>query len=418
MIDWDKWQEIYLTLKKHKLRTALTAFGVFWGIFMLVVLLGAGNGLKNGVVRMFGGQANTVYMWSGTPTQIPYAGMQKGRRLTLKDEDLIAITQGCPELDVLTGNNDVGRWDGAQYVVRGAKFGAFATKGIQPENARLKAYTMELGRFINAADMSDKRKVAIIGTRVQETLFDPGENPIGQSIEIRGIYFLVVGVFSGAKTGDNAQEDAETVLIPNSTLRYTFNQLGWIGHIELAPKPGFDAVALEAKVKRILMERNKIHPDDSGVVGSFNVQKEFDKFMALFSGITTFSWAVAIGTLIAGAIGVGNIMLIVVKERTKEIGVRKAIGATSASIVAMVIQEALVITLFAGYWGLVVGVFLLESIAAMLGGGNGGVFANPEISLSTAFLAMAILVVAALLAALLPASKAASVNPIVALQDE
>jgi len=418
MIDWDKWQEIYLTLKKHKLRTTLTAFGVFWGIFMLVVLLGAGNGLKNGVVGMFGGQANTVYMWSGAPTQIPYAGMQKGRKLALKDEDLVAIRQGCPELDVLTGNNDLGRWDGAQYVVRGTKFGAFPTKGIQPANQQLKAYSMQQGRFINAADIEDKRKVAVIGTRVQETLFDAGENPIGQSIEIRGIYFLVVGVFNGPKSGDNAQEDAETVLIPNSTLRYTFNQLGWIGHIELTPKPGFDAVALEEKVKKIIMERNKVHPDDVGVIGSFNVQKEFNKFMALFAGITAFSWAVAIGTLIAGAIGVGNIMLIVVKERTKEIGVRKAIGATNASIIAMVIQEALVITLFAGYWGLVVGVFLLESIGRLLGGGNGGVFANPEINLSTAFLAMAILVVAAILAALLPASKAASVNPIVALQDE
>ncbi|MEY4589209.1 MAG: hypothetical protein RL497_1285 [Pseudomonadota bacterium] len=418
MIDWDKWQEIYLTLKKHKLRTSLTAFGVFWGIFMLVVLLGAGNGLKNGVVGMFGGQSNTVYMWSGTPTQIPYAGMQKGRKLALKDEDLAAIRQGCPELDVLTGNNDLGHWQGAQYVVRGEKFGAFPTKGTQPANAKLKAYSTQLGRYINAMDIDEKRKVAVIGTRVQETLFNPDENPIGQSIEIRGIYFLVVGVFKGPKTGDNAQEAAETVLIPNSTLRYTFNQLGWIGHIELTPKPGFDAVALEEKVKKIIMERNRVHPDDMGVVGSFNVQKEFNKFMDLFAGITAFSWAVAIGTLFAGAIGVGNIMLIVVKERTKEIGVRKAIGATSASIVAMVIQEALVITLFAGYWGLAVAVFLLESITKLLGDGNGGMFSNPEINLSTAFIAMAILVVAALFAALLPASKAAGVNPIVALQDE
>jgi putative ABC transport system permease protein len=225
-------------------------------------------------------------------------------------------------------------------------------------------------------------------------------------------------VFSGPKTGENAQEDAETVLIPNSTLRYTFNQLGWIGHIELTPKPGVDAIPLEAKVKSILMERHKVHPDDKGVIGSFNVQKEFNKFMDLFFGIAAFSWVVAIGTLISGAIGVGNIMLIVVKERTKEIGVRKAIGATSSSIVAMVIQEALVITLIAGYWGLAFGVLVLELMGLLVANGNGGMFGKPEINLGTAITALAILVAAALLAALLPASKAASVNPIVALQDE
>ena len=418
MIDLDKWQEIYFSLKQHKLRTSLTAFGVFWGIFMLVTLLGAGNGLKNGVLLNFGGQTNTIYLWSGSPTQIPYQGLQRGRRINFTDEDVVLIRQQIPEVDILTGNNDLAAWDGAQYVVRGEKHGAFPTKGAHAVTARLKSYNMQAGRFLNEADEAEKRKVAVIGTRVQETLFAEGENPIGKSVEIRGIYFVVVGVFVGPTMGDNAQEEAEKVLVPNATLRYTFNQLGWIGHLTLTPKAGFSAIDLEKKVKDLLLERHHIHPDDVGTIGSFNLQKEYEKVMGLFSGIRIFSWVVAAGTIIAGVVGVGNIMLIVVKERTKEIGVRKALGATSKSIVLMIVQEAVVITAVAGYSGLVVGVLLLETVNRVLGQQGVGMFAKPEVDFSTALIAMLLLVVAGVLAAMLPAYKAAKVDPIVALQDE
>ena len=221
---------------------------------MLVTLLGAGNGLKNGVMRTFGGQTNTIYLWSGSPTQIPYQGLQRGRRINFNDDDVSLIRQQIPEVDILTGNNDLGAWDGAQYVVRGEKNGAFPTKGTHAVTVRLKNYSLQTGRFLNEADETEKRKVAVIGTRVRETLFAESEDPIGKNIEIRGIYFVVVGVFVGPTTGDNAQEEAETVLIPNATLRYTFNQLGWIGNLALTPKAGFSAIVLEKKVKDLMLE--------------------------------------------------------------------------------------------------------------------------------------------------------------------
>lgn len=207
--------------------------------------------------------------------------------------------------------------------------------------------------------------------------------------------------------------------MPNETLRHTFNQLGWVGSMVLIPKPGIHAAQVEADVKRYLHERRQVAPDDVGVFGSFNLQVEFDKVSGLFTGITAFSWVVAIGTIIAGAIGVGNIMLIVVRERTREIGLRKALGATPASIVVTIVQESVLITAVAGYAGLVVGVLVLEGVNAMLeAGGGGGAFVNPQVDFQTALLALGVLVISGVLAALLPAAKAASVNPIVALQDE
>lgn len=420
IIDTEKWQEIFKTLSQHKLRTALTAFGVFWGIFMLTVLLGAGKGLENGVNEGFPRVSNMVWIWTRGATQLPYEGMPVGRHIILKPEDVVAIEKNVPSVGFIRGQNSVGIWSGTPpYTVYKNKNGTFFVEGIHANMEQHNSLEIIEGRSINEIDDREKRKSVIIGTRVRTQLFGESENPIGADITINGISFKVVGVFKSLASGDEQQEE-EKIYIPNDTLRYAFNQVGWIGSFIVQPKPGLHARVVEEDVKKYLAEIKKVSPDDAGVFGSFNLQNEYDKIQGLFTGITVFSWVVAIGTIMAGAIGVGNIMLIVVKERTREIGLRKALGATPNSIVGMIVQESIFITAFAGYFGLVMGVLLLEGIASILAasGGKAGFFGKPEVDFATAFSALVVLIISGLLASLMPAAKAASVNPIVALQDE
>ena len=419
-IDVEKWQEIFNTLRRHKLRTALTAFGVFWGIFMLTVLLGAGKGLENGVIEGFPRITNTIYIWSQGTTQIPYQGMPIGRQIQLKPSDVGAIEKNVASVGFIKGQNSVGIWGGSPpYTVHKSKNGAFSIQGGFAGIENFNALRVVAGRPFNQLDETERRKVAMIGQRVRDQLFAKDENPLGADITVNGISFHIIGVFKSIQEGNQQQED-ERIYLPNDTLRYAFNQTGQIGSFAFVPKPGLHARVAENDVKAYLAQMNKVSPDDRGVFGSFNLQDEFDKVQGLFTGIKFFSWMVAIGTIFAGAVGVGNIMLIVVKERTREIGLRKAMGATPMSIVAMIMQESLFITAVAGYSGLVVGALLIGSIAQMMqaSGGKAGFFGPPEVEFQTAIIALVVLVASGLLASLMPAAKAAAVNPIVALQDE
>jgi putative ABC transport system permease protein len=420
MIDIEKWREILSTLGRHKLRTGLTAFGVFWGIFMLTVLLGAGKGLENGVDLGFPRVTNTVYIWQQGATQIPYQGMPIGREITLRPGDIDAIARNVSSVGFVTGQNSVGIWGGsAPYVVYKSKNGGFSIQGGFAGIEDYDSMRITTGRSINAFDESQRRKVALLGQRVRDQLFGKDENPVGADITINGINFQVIGSYVSLQNG-NQQQEEQRIYIPNSTLRYSFNQTDRVGSFVVVPKPGLHARQAEADVKAYLAKVNKVSPDDKGVFGSFNLQDEHDKVEGLFTGIKFFSWMVAIGTIFAGAVGVGNIMLIVVKERTREIGLRKALGATPASIVSMIVQESLFITVVAGYSGLVMGALLIQGIASMVeaGGGRAGFFGAPEVEFKTALVALTVLVISGLLASLMPAAKAAGVNPIVALQDE
>ena len=420
IIDTEKWQEIFKTLGQHKLRTSLTAFGVFWGIFMLTVLLGAGKGLENGVIEGFPRVTNSVYIWIQGTTQVPYQGLPIGRQIRLEAADVKAIQDNVPSVNFIRGQNSVGIWDGTPpYTKYKDKNGTFYVQGTHAGMTNINSMRIIEGRSINETDDNERRKVAIIGTRVKTQLFDEGVNPLGENITISGISFTVIGVFKSLADG-NQQQEEEKIYIPNDTLRYAFNQVGWVGSFVVIPQPGLHARIAEQDVKKYLAEIKKVSPDDVGVFGSFNLQNEFDKIQGLFTGIEVFSWMVAIGTIMAGAIGVGNIMLIVVKERTREIGLRKALGATPTSIVAMIVQESIFITAIAGYMGLVVGVFLLEGVSNVLeaSGGGSGMFRRPEVDFGTAISALVVLVISGFLASLMPAAKAAAVNPIVALQDE
>ena len=423
MIDIDKWQEILKSLSKQKLRTGLTAFGVFWGILMLVVLLGFGTGFGNKVIGEFGENTNVILMWSSNATQIPYMGLSKGRRVNLTQEDVDAIREKIPAIKMVDGKNSIGGWGTPTQVIYEEESGSYAVSGSHPGWLPYEFGSMSKlveGRYINPLDELHKRKVAVIGSRVREQLFKHEKSPLGKAISIQGVHFVVIGVYKNISGGEGGEDNNSGILVPNETARRAFNGMEKFEMIFFTPKPGFSATDMEEQVKKLLYERKKIHPDDKGVLGTWNHEKYFQQQQNLVMGILGFSWMVAIGTIIAGAIGVGNIMLVVIKERTREIGLRKSLGATPFNISVMIMHESLVITLLAGYSGLVVGVLLLEVIKVVLVGvGQGdGMFASPFIDIGTALLALTVLVITGVLAALLPAIKAASVNPIVALQDE
>lgn len=416
MLDRDTWQEILDSLSRHKLRTALTAFGVFWGIFMLVNLMGVGAGLKNGAEANMGSLKNAVYIWTGRPTSIPYKGLSKGRYVYLRDGDLEAMRARIPELDIIAPTNGIG----SQYVVHQEKGDSFDVSGIVPIELPAKGFELLEGRFLNDFDQKELRKTAVVGQRVREVLFAADENPIGKQIQVLGVPFTVVGVVKPSALNNWAQRDLSKIFLPHSTMRKTFNQSDRVYSLLVTPKEGEDAVELEDKIVALLQERHKVHPMDTGVVGRYNSQKDFQKVQGLFTGIRIFSWVVAIGTIIAGVVGVSNIMLITVKERTREIGIRKALGAPPSSIVATIINESLAITLVSGYAGLVAGVLSIELIDRIASNAKGGLgtFMNPQVSFSTALVAILVLLLAGSLASFLPARKAASVDPVVALQDE
>jgi len=412
MFDIDKWQEIFTTIRKNKLRTFITMLGVAWGIFMLVILLGAGKGFENGVTKQFDIAKNAVFIWSQR-TSIEYKGFKPGRYVRFTNDDVQAIRNEVPEIGVVAPRNEL---FGAFTVNRNTKSASFTVYGEYPDYTLVKPTIMTSGRFINDLDIRDKRKVCVIGARVREVLFQPDEEPIGEYIRIKGVSFKVVGIFKGKGKGDDAQEEAETIFLPSTTLQYTFNQINTVHYFALAPKEGIPASVIETKVKQVLAKRHYVHPDDLKAFGSANVEEEYQRVQGLFLIIGAFSWFVGLLTIVAGVVGVSNIMLIVVAERTKEIGVRKALGATPASIIGLILQETIFITALAGYIGLLAGVGLLELINSF--GVEGDFFSNPEVDLNAALTATITLVVSGALAGLIPARRAAKVNPVIALSAE
>lgn len=417
MFDSDGWQEIFATIKKNKLRTFLTCFGVFWGIFMLVVMLGSGNGLSNGIMNDFAGTAtNSFFCWTQR-TSKAYKGMKPGRSFNFNNEDTRALKQ-LPELAVVAPMNQLGNYDGTNNVVRGTKNGGFPVSGVYPELPQIEKVNMGKGRYINYNDINDRRKVAVIGKRVREILFSKEEEPIGEYIRINGVYFRVIGLTNPAASGGRGDEQNNAVHIPFTTFQQAFNYGNVVGWYAIMAEEGIAASVAEEKALALLRDRHKIAPDDNMAIGHWNMEKEFNKLSGLFAGISGLVWVVGIGTLLAGVIGVSNIMLIVVKERTREIGIRRAIGARPYIIIRQLITESVFLTLAAGYLGLVLSVALMEGVAAAIPKGEGGMFSNPTIDINAALIALTILVVAGALAGYFPARKALSIPPVDALRYE
>lgn len=418
MFDKDRWQEIYHVLAQNKLRTALTAFGVFWGMFMLVTLMGSGNGLRNGVMGSFGSFAtNSFFMWGGT-TSMPYEGFRKGRYVAFDNDDTEALKRGLKGVEVVAPKCQLGGHRASSFVTRKSFSGStFSVSGDIPEIIKISPRKIINGRWLNQKDVDEKRKVAVIGTRVRDVLFEAHEDPIGEFINIAGIYFMVVGVHDLEFTSDRSERELEAIHTPISTFQQAFNYGKRVGWYSIMGKPETNIAELEKDARNILKKTHDVHPDDNRAIGGWNAAEEFGKISGLFIAINILVWIVGIGTLLAGIIGVSNIMLVVVKERTKEIGIRKAIGATPFSIVSQILLEAVILTGIAGYFGLTAGVGVLELINGALTGSN-GMFKNPEIDFSAAVICLIIIIISGGLAGIIPAQKAAGVDPIVALRSE
>ena len=416
MFDRDNWQEIYATIKKNKLRTFLTSLGVGWGIFMLVIMLGAGNGLKNGVMNDFKGTAtNSFFMWTQKTTK-PYKGMKPGRYYNFNNGDVIALNQ-LKELSVVSPQNQLGGWRGGNSVMRGLKTGNYEVGGVYPNIAKVSAVKITSGRFLNENDIREKRKVCVIGSRVREELFKAFENPLSQYIRINGVYFKVIGTTVPMSNGGEARQESQRIVVPFTTFQNAFNYGDVVGWLAISSAPSIAASQAQEKVMAIIKERHKIAPEDMQAIGSWNMEEQFNKMNGLFIGINMLVWFVGIGTLIAGVIGISNIMLIIVKERTKEIGVKRALGATPFSVTSQIILESVFLTSLAGYFGLVIGIFLLEAVNKAIGA-EVPMFNNPTVDINVAIVSLSVLIVCGALAGLIPARRAVSVHPVEALRAE
>lgn len=416
MFDLDNWQEIIATIRKNKLRTFLTSLGVGWGIFMLVIMLGAGNGLKNGVMNDFKGTAtNSFFMWTQKTTKA-YKGMKPGRYYNFNNADVKALEQ-IRELAVVSPQNQLGGYRGGNNVIRGLKTGNFEVGGVYPNIAQIQQILITEGRFLNDNDIREKRKVCVIGARVKEVLFRADEDPVGDYIQINGVYFKVIGVTVPTGNGGDAQQQSQRIQLPFTTFQNAFNYGDIVGWFAISSRRNVPASVAEDKVIAMVKERHKIAPDDALAVGHWNMEKQFNKINGLFTGINILIWFVGIGTLLAGVIGISNIMLIVVKERTREIGVKRALGATPAVVTRQIILESVFLTLISGYFGLLIGIALLEGLNSLLGD-SVEMFKNPTVNLDVALVSLSILICAGALAGLIPARRAVSVNPVEALRAE
>lgn len=414
MFDSERWSEIWVTLTRNKLRSGLTMFGVFWGIFMLVIMLGMGRGLSNGVLGGFSGWAtNSCFMWTQS-TSVPYAGFKRGRRFNFDNSD-IATIKAIPGVDQVAPRLQLGGYRGANNVNYKDKNGGFSVNGDMPSILHFQSANITEGRFLNEKDISDERKVCVLGPDVVKTLFGM-EDPMGKYIRIQGVYFQVVGLHVPKASAMRDDGQASTIYIPFSTFQKAFNSMNIVHWFSISAKPGVKVSDIEERAKKEMAKRHKVSPDDPLAFGGFNMQEMYDKMNMLFIAIAALSWFVGTLTLIAGVIGISNIMLVIVKERTKEIGIRRSIGARPGNITVQIMLEALTLTFVAGYFGLVGGIGVLQLINSIQI--DSGFFTNPEVDLNVALTALVILIISGLIAGYIPAKRALSIKPVDALRAE
>lgn len=421
MFDFDNFREIFSTIKKNKLRTFLTGFSVAWGIFMLIILLGAGNGLRNGIMQNFENMGtNRVEVWPRSTT-IPYKGMQTNRPISFKDEDFEAISRDNPEIDLKTAS--ISRNDTLSYK---EEYNSYSLDGVHPDKAKIDNIKMLVGngRFINEIDIRQKRKVIVISPRIKEVLFK-NEDPLGKYVNAGKVAYQVIGIYKDEENSNNAP-----AYIPFSTAQALYNS-GYGLDVFTFTVNGIntqeESDAFEERFRQQMARRHHYDPTDKRAIGMWNTLEEYIMLNGMTNGITLFIWIIGIGTLTAGIVGVSNIMLITVRERTREFGIRKAIGATPFSILKLIIVESILITAVFGYIGMVLGVGITEAINIAMENMNIGkstsreemsIFLNPTVNLSIALASTGLLVIAGVLAGYFPARKAVKITAIEAMRTE
>jgi len=416
-MDRDSWLEILQVIIKNPFRTFLAAIGVAWGIMMLILMVGAGNGLENGVKSdMMGRAQNSMFMWTQS-TSMPYKGYKPGRSLNINNDDVEYLKQNVPELGVISPRNSLGGYRGSNNVSRGSKTGAFNVYGDYPEYIDIQPFSIESGRYINYNDINERRKICVIGEQVRNLLFEPGQDPLGELIQINDINFSVVGVFGSMKTGEDAIEETQSIFIPFTTYQQAFNGGTRVGWISCLSADGYSVYEMKDAVEAALKTRLSVHPDDPRAFGQWNMQERMEEVNLVFTAFDIIGFAMGFLVLIAGIIGIVNIMLITVKERTKEFGIRRSLGATPTSIIFQVVKETLLLTLTAGCVGVIIGVGVLELVSSLISGmGDTGSFKNPGISMRVVLNALLAMIISGAIASLLPAFRAVAVKPVDALR--
>ena len=421
MFDRDNWDEILEALTANVFRTILTAFGVFWGIFILVILLAAGKGLENGVKKGFDGMAtNTMFIWSQT-TSKPYKGLPLVRHFDFKNNDVAALKESFPDLLYVSPRNQLGGFEGANNVVRGTKTAAYTIYGDYPELIKQESMDVIKGRFVNQQDIFLKRKVAVIGKGVIKELYDNDEDIIGTYIKVNGVNFMVVGVYnSKSRNNGGAESEQKNIFVPFTTFQQAFNFGDKVGWMAITAKDNTSITKLKPDILNFMKSRHSISPADDRAIGNFDLYEEFSKVQGLFSILNFIAFFVGTLVLLSGVIGISNIMLIVVKERTKEIGIRRALGATPAAIRTQILSEAIFLTIVAGMFGIAAATGVLWVVNTILESmpSEGMMFANPTVDVSVVFVALIILVGSGLLAGLIPAQTAINIKPVDALRTE
>lgn len=411
MFDIDNWSEIFESIKQNKLRTFLTGFSVGWGMFMLIILLGAGSGLQNKVEQDFSDNSNFyVRIWPGT-TSMGYKGLQPGRDIQLKNNDLPIIQSELYEEEKIASQRQV--W-GVSMKTEGYE-SSYQLRGVSEEAEYFKPLDIQEGRTLNKNDIENAGKVLVIGRLVKEEMFKD-KDPINQYISVGGVFFKVVGWF----TASGGRWEESSCYAPITTCQKIFGGNDYLSQITFSTESYTEdgGEQISSDVKNSLARKHLFNPDDPRAIFLYNNHEEYMMTQNIFGGINLFIWIIGGMTIVAGMVGISNIMLIVVKDRTKEIGVRKAIGARPINIILMILFESIVITFIAGYLGLVSGVFLIEYVGDLLGQMEDAPFVAPTIKLNVVFTALGILVLSGAVAGLIPALKAATIKPIEALRAE
>ena len=410
LLDRDTWQEVFDSFNKNKLRSILTMVGVWWGILLLIGLLGSARGLENSFNRLFVSfETNSVFIW-GQSTSKPFKGFQEGKQIQLTLTDAKKIEENIEGIEFVVPRNI-----NEALIVRNFLSGTFRVYGDYPLLDQVQKKKLIHGRFINQNDIDDYKKVVAISEDIYKQLFEKGEMPIGEYIQINSINFKVIGMF---ETGNVNMGPSADIHIPFTTFQQIYNQGDRIGWMMITGKPEFDIKQIEEDSKLLLKNLNNVHPNDKRAFGSFNLGKEFAKITGFLTGMQFLTWFVGIATLIAGVFAIGNILLITVKERTKEIGVRRALGATPFEIKRQIVVEAVFLTLVAGIFGIITGGWILIGLDAAFGQGDDATIVNASVSIGVVFISLIILVILGTLIGLIPAFKATSIKPIEALREE
>jgi len=416
----DTWQEIYYSLRNNKLRTFLTMIGVGWGMFLYVSLLGAAKGMENGFDKLFSGFAtNSIFLWA-QKTSIPYEGFPKGREVHLQLSDMDMLKRKVTAIDYISPQNARGSFTGTpgESMSRNGKSGTYSLTGDYAVGNKISEKKLIFGRYLNDADVVGNKNVVVIGEEIYKNFFDAKkkENPVGKQVNIKGLFFNVIGVFRVKKGG--GFENDRTAFIPLSTYTKMYNAGEQIDMFAIVSKPNANVNGVEEDVKLVLKTKNKVSPEDTNAFGSFNLGKEFKKLTGFLTGMQLLTIIVGTLTILAGVIAISNILLITVKERTKEIGIRRALGAKPAEVRNQILLESVVITLSSGILGFMCGIFVLIILNMVTQNQDEFPFYNPTVNYGNVFGAMAVMVILGLIIGMIPAQRAVKIRPIEALRSE